>query len=77
MISVGDVVQLRSGGPKMTVVDFTMMADTGVVKDLICAWVDLNNAPQEGSFPKRALRLIAPYIPTPSDPGEQEEEAKK
>ena len=46
---IGDVVQLRSGGPKMTV--------HGLVSDgdVVCQWFE-GNAVHEESFPKDALK---------------------
>ena len=48
---IGDVVQLRSGGPKMTV--------HGLVSDgdVICQWFEGNEVHEE-SFPKEALRKV-------------------
>ena len=48
---IGDVVQLRSGGPKMTV--------HGLVSDgdVVCQWFEGNEVHEE-SFPKDALKKI-------------------
>ena len=48
---IGDVVQLRSGGPRMTV--------QGLVSDgdVVCQWFE-GNAIHEKSFPKEALRKV-------------------
>ena len=48
---IGDVVQLRSGGPKMTV--------HGLVSDgdVVCQWFE-GNAVHEESFPKEGLQKV-------------------
>ena len=48
---IGDVVQLRSGGPKMTV--------HGLVSDgdVVCQWFEGNEVHEE-SFPKDTLKKI-------------------
>src|SRR5690349_9222943 len=48
---IGNVVQLRSGGPKMTV--------HGLVSDgdVICQWFE-GNAVHEESFPREALQKV-------------------
>lgn len=48
---IGDVVQLRSGGPKMTV--------HGVVSDgdVVCQWFESDEL-HEGNFPNEALNRI-------------------
>jgi len=48
---IGDVVQLRSGGPKITV--------HGLVSDgdVVCQWFEGNEVHKE-SFPKEALKKI-------------------
>ena len=48
---IGNVVQLRSGGPKMTVHGF---APDG---DVICQWFE-GNAVHEESFPREALQKV-------------------
>lgn len=48
---IGNVVQLRSGGPKMTV--------HGLVSDgdVVCQWFE-GNAVHEESFPREALKKV-------------------
>jgi uncharacterized protein YodC (DUF2158 family) len=50
---IGDVVQLRSGGPKLTI--------HGLVSDgdVVCQWFE-GNVVHEESFPKEALKKIEP-----------------
>ena len=48
---IGDVVQLRSGGPKMTV--HSLVSDC----DVVCQWFEGNEVHEE-SFPKEALRKV-------------------
>jgi uncharacterized protein YodC (DUF2158 family) len=48
---IGDVVQLRSGGPKMTV--HSLVSDGNVV----CQWFEGNEV-HEGHFPKEALKKV-------------------
>jgi len=58
---VGDVVVLKSGGPKMTVVGIPIDPTIGIV----CAWMDQYVA-TEHYFPAACLRE-----PTPQDEWEQ------
>ena len=55
-MNIGDEVQLKSGGPRMTV---TAIHEGG---DVSCSWFDDKGNRQGGSFPQAALR-IAPEIP--------------
>ena len=48
---VGDVVQLKSGGPTMTVTD---VAGTDAVS---CVWFDSNNKETSGKYPEAALNI--------------------
>ena len=50
---IGDVVQLRSGGPKMTV--HSLVSDC----DVVCQWFEGNEMHAE-SFHKVALRKVEP-----------------
>jgi uncharacterized protein YodC (DUF2158 family) len=51
---VGDVVQLKSGGPIMTVTAETK--DLQGITRLLCAWFDKNNE-KSGVFPEGALEF--------------------
>ena len=48
---IGDVVQLRSGGPKMTV---HILVSDG---DVVCQWFESNEVHEE-NFPKEALKQV-------------------
>jgi uncharacterized protein YodC (DUF2158 family) len=48
---IGDVVQLRSGGPKMTV--HSLVSDG----DVVCQWFESNEVHRE-NFPKEALQKV-------------------
>jgi uncharacterized protein YodC (DUF2158 family) len=48
---IGDVVQLRSGGPKMTV--RSLISDGAVV----CQWFESNEVHEE-NFPKESLKKV-------------------
>jgi len=48
-LKIGDVVQLNSGGPKMTV--------AGLQSDTVrCVWFSPDGKPENGVFPLDALR---------------------
>ena len=49
---IGDVVQLKSGGPTMTVVGEHQ-------GDLLCRWFANESVPKDGSFPAAALKPYA------------------
>jgi uncharacterized protein YodC (DUF2158 family) len=48
---IGDVVQLRSGGPKMTV---NSLVSNG---DVVCQWFECDDVHEE-NFPKEALKKV-------------------
>jgi uncharacterized protein YodC (DUF2158 family) len=48
---IGDVVQLRSGGPKMTV--HSLVSDG----DVVCQWFESNEVHEE-NFPKNVLKTV-------------------
>ena len=48
---IGDVVELRSGGPKMTV--HSLVSDG----DVVCQWFESNEVHEE-NFPKEALKKV-------------------
>lgn len=53
---IGDVVRLRSNGPRMTVTYYGASAMTGEVT-VACAWFD-GNKKVEDSFPPGALERL-------------------
>ncbi|NBH74742.1 YodC family protein [Rodentibacter pneumotropicus] len=50
-IKVGDTVQLKSGGPVMTVIS------ERTDDEVLCKWFDSNNRPYDETFPKAALYI--------------------
>lgn len=50
---VGDVVQMKSGGPIMTVVGFG--ADANGNQRVNCTWFDKNHSEKNGAYPQEAL----------------------
>jgi uncharacterized protein YodC (DUF2158 family) len=52
--NIGDVVQLKSGGPKMTVTHVGQMATGGTTLTAWCAWFD-GTKEMSGTFPVGAL----------------------
>jgi len=50
-IEVGSVVQLKSGGPRMTVTSF--LGDR-----VVCSWFDSGGKHGSDSFPLSALKLV-------------------
>jgi uncharacterized protein YodC (DUF2158 family) len=55
-IKVGDVVQLKSGGPKMTV---TSLGQDGGVLSAWCSWFDAKHKECSGVFPVTSLTTTA------------------
>ena len=49
-LNVGDVVELNSGGPKMTVVSIQQGGDAR------CTWLTPDGKQESGVFPQAALR---------------------
>ncbi len=54
IITIGSVVQLKSGGPKMTVV--SAVSSTGVV--LTVLWASKNDLVQKADIAIQAVRLV-------------------
>jgi len=52
----GDIVQLKSGGPNMTVID---VWPEFLFAEIWCKWFDDKNDTKEGSFPAVALKPVA------------------
>lgn len=56
-IKAGDVVTLKSGGPKMTVTDIVDSSTDGSgLKSANCVWFDSGNKPQSQVFPLHAIQ---------------------
>ena len=53
-IKLGDIVELKSGGPKMTV------SQIGKIRDVPSAWCDWfeTTKKQTGAFPLHSLKLV-------------------
>ena len=57
VFKVGEIVLLKSGGPKMTVIDVgEILGEPGVT----CAWFDDKNKKTNDTFPPDALELAEP-----------------
>lgn len=52
VFKAGDVVMLKSGGPKMTVTSVGEESWTGTVW---VSWFDSSNKPQKGDYPQESL----------------------
>lgn len=58
-LNTGDVVVLKSGGPRMTV------TKTGLAKrHVVCTWFDDANNQQQGTFSLDALTLAGSEVPS-------------
>jgi uncharacterized protein YodC (DUF2158 family) len=58
--NIGDIVQLKSGGPKMTVVDLLPSVGIGSLEGATCTWFDRNKR-QAGNFPLDALKAVSEH----------------
>jgi len=57
-IRSGDVVQLKSGGPKMTVEKVGLLPHfTDDVQRAYCRWF-MTDEPKEGAFPAHMLKIV-------------------
>lgn len=61
---IGDIVELKSGGPKMTV---SALGTIDGVLHVTCHWFE-GATPHEGRFPVEAVRRASPD-PTPTETG--------
>jgi uncharacterized protein YodC (DUF2158 family) len=70
--NIGEVVALRSGGPKMTVTSMSTGPDRPPL--FVCSWVDKDGRPQTGAYPAEALKLVEkkprPNLPLAGNPGQ-------
>lgn len=57
-MQTGDIVRLKSGGPKMTI---TALSDD----EISCTWFDRNGKRQSGAFPGATLEA---FIARPREP---------
>ncbi|HBP0315920.1 MULTISPECIES: YodC family protein [Pseudomonas aeruginosa group] len=57
-IKIGDVVQLKSGGPAMTVQDIGDYSSRGIDHGAHCVWFDHKDAPQQGVYAIAALKPV-------------------
>lgn len=53
----GDLVQLKSGGPIMTVQEVGAYSDLGIQDGVNCAWFDAKNTPMNKVFDSAMLKL--------------------
>lgn len=51
---VGDVVLLRSGGPKMTITSLPSQHFSGI----LCEWFDRTGVPAQARFPAESLKKV-------------------
>ena len=51
---VGEVVQLQSGGPLMTITSTSVGPERAIL--FCCTWFDKDNKEQSGSYPAEALK---------------------
>ena len=57
-MKIGDIVRLKSGGPKMTV--------TALAEDQAsCTWFDRNGKRHDGAF---AVATVEAFVPRPPEP---------
>ena len=65
---IGDIVRLRSGGPRMTIVDKNVILEEVIE----CSWFSAKGKHQDaalkGFYPPRALQLITEASPSDSTP---------
>lgn len=57
-MQIGDIVRLKSGGPKMTI---TQMDETTIS----CAWFDRNGRDQKNTFPAETVERFVARPPAP------------
>jgi uncharacterized protein YodC (DUF2158 family) len=55
-IKAGDVVQLKSGGPTMTV---NFVENSSGTEEAACSWF-INNKKESSRFPVATLKLVSP-----------------
>ena len=60
-LKIGDVVQLRSGGPTMTVVAVTHVAESDLCL-IDCGWFTSEMRPEKAAFPEEALERWQPTL---------------
>lgn len=53
----GDVVRLKSGGPRMTVVNYDLYGMAATEKSYLCRWFDDKNKKSEDTFTEAELAL--------------------
>jgi uncharacterized protein YodC (DUF2158 family) len=52
--NLGEVVQLVSGGPQVTVISISTGPDRAPL--FVCSWIDKDGRPQTGAYPAEALK---------------------
>jgi uncharacterized protein YodC (DUF2158 family) len=62
-LQVGDTVQLKSGGPKMTIERIDKKFESDTTNSAFCSWFDDKNKPQKSYFPLTSLNKLDPAAP--------------
>lgn len=58
MFDIGEIVQLKSGGPAITVT--ALSTSPGRTPLYVCQWMDKDHRAQTGTFPREALTRPLP-----------------
>jgi len=64
--AIGELVELKSGGPNMTVTSISKSPDRADV--FVCQWIDKDHRAQTGTYPAEALVREPAKKPGPKPP---------